>query len=221
MLDFNLGPFLIQGSYIILFISLILSVLMTYGLLTHYHISHKKMILNEWVQSVLMIIIIWKFSYILTHPIEGIQDPLRLIYFDGGAVGWIVGTLVSFILYKKALNKQSIPSEVIPNTFIFSGLVLYGIFQVLYTWIYSLYWVEIGFGLYFVTLAIFFFFSSRLNRYKSSIRIGQWVVAGWIGHDIINRSIHMNDWTLWGAFLTGLFLLILDFRLDKGSENNV
>ncbi|QHE52307.1 hypothetical protein [Pontibacillus sp. HMF3514] len=220
MLDFNLGPFLIQGSYIILLLSLTFSLLITYGLLSHYKLNDKKVILSEWVQSILMIIIIWKFSYILSHPIEGIQDPLRLIYFDGGAVGWIVGVLVAYIFYRKALTKQSIPSEFIQNTFIFSGLILFGAFQVLYIWMYSLYWGDIVFGVYFITLAIFFFFSNRFKSNKSSIRIGQWAVAGWIGHDIINGNIHMNDWTLWGAFLLGITLLVLDFRLIKGSEHN-
>jgi len=220
MLDFQMGPFLIQGSYIILLVSLIITVLISYVLLTFYKISHKKIIINEWVQSILLVIIIWKFSYILTHPIQAFQYPLRLIYFDGGPVGWIVGVIVAFVVYKKALTKRDIQPPVIQNTFAFSGFIMFGAYQALTTFIYTVFWQEALFGLYYITLASLFFFSERLHSNRSAIRLGQWAVAGWIGHDMISGSIHMNDWTIWGAFVVGVFLLILDFRLDKGSEKN-
>ena len=218
MLDFQLGPFLIQGSYIMILISLITAVIGLVSLLHTYRIPHKKTISNEWIQSILLVIVTWKFSYILVHPIEGIQDPLRLIYFDGGAVGWIVGSGIALLLYAKALAKSDISFTIAVNTFVFGGFLLFGAYNVLTTVFLSIYWQSIWFGIFYIAIAAFYFFSNRLMKLRSALRLGQWAVVGWIGHDMMNGNIHMNDWTLWGAFGLGVLLIVLDFRLDKGSE---
>lgn len=218
MLDFQLGPFLVQGSYIIILVSLMIAVIGLFSLLHTYQIPHKKVFLNEWLQCILLAIVTWKFSYILVHPIEGFQNPLRILYFDGGAIGWIVGIVLSFILYRKALAKHHLSFTLALNTFVFAGLWLFGAYQVLSTILYSVYWQNVWFGIFYIGVATFYFFSNRLMNMRSAVRLGQWAVVGWIGHDMINGNIHMNDWTLWGAFGLGVLLLILDFRLDKGSE---
>lgn len=81
-----------------------------------------------------------------------------------------------------------------------------------------MYWYDLWYGVYFMVLATLYFSSNRLYSMSRPVRLGQWAVVGWIGHDMINGNIHINDWTLWLAFGIGLILVTLDFRQNKGSE---
>lgn len=52
--------------------------------------------------------VVWKVSYLLFHPVEVIQRPLSLLYYDGGEHGVWLATLAAVVYIWKVTSKQNI-----------------------------------------------------------------------------------------------------------------
>jgi len=102
----QLGPLLLPLHY------LILAVL---GLLSSYFIfiksktysfpfsSWQEIILN----GILTFLVIWKFSFILFHPLQVWQKPALIVLGSGGEWGIYLGLFLSgIVIYKSSLNRQ-------------------------------------------------------------------------------------------------------------------
>lgn len=65
-------------------------------------ILYRKEIASIFVDAILWLILIWKFSVIVTDFSLVIKHPLTLLYFNGGMIGLIIGMLfMLFTLWKK------------------------------------------------------------------------------------------------------------------------
>lgn len=70
-------------------------------------------------------ILVWKASFLLFHPMEVIQQPISLIYFDGGERGvWLAGLVTAVYMGMKAI-KRSISFLVLVNSLILYMLAGY------------------------------------------------------------------------------------------------
>ncbi|WP_342512961.1 hypothetical protein MKY34_20540 [Sporosarcina sp. FSL K6-1522] len=67
------------------------------------------------------VLIVWKFSVILTDFSTVIQSPLTLIYFHGGAFGFILGVL--FVIGKSIVERKRKPLDTTGLWAMFTGAV--------------------------------------------------------------------------------------------------
>jgi len=69
-------------------------------------------------------LVVWKASFLLFHPVEVIQQPVTLIYFDGGERGrWMASLVAVTYIWLKA-SKQNVPLKMwvdILITYAFAG----------------------------------------------------------------------------------------------------
>lgn len=71
------------------------------------HMPEKEKIMSSISNAFWLWIIVWKTSVFLFHPMEVIQYPLSLLYFDGGDRGiWIASLVVAIYIGRKGW-KQS------------------------------------------------------------------------------------------------------------------
>ncbi|MEK4439318.1 hypothetical protein [Paenibacillus sp. FSL K6-2862] len=73
-------------------------------------------------------IIIWKMSFLIFHPIEVIQSPATLLYFDGGERGeWIASMVAAVYIYMKAAKFRtcSISWDNILVLYLLAGWMIY------------------------------------------------------------------------------------------------
>lgn len=62
------------------------------------------LIFNSFINGVL----IWKFSYVVLHPNSVLQNPMTIIYFNGGYVGIGIGIIFITISTWLSIKKQNI-----------------------------------------------------------------------------------------------------------------
>lgn len=60
-----------------------------------------------------MWVLVWKLSFLLFHPLEVLHRPAALLYFDGGARGaWVASLVVALYIWKNAAKLEGLISIV-------------------------------------------------------------------------------------------------------------
>src|SRR5690606_37970207 len=61
------------------------------------------------LNATMMAFFAWKFSYVLFHPADTLQQPMLLLYFDGGTRGgWLAAAIAAIYMFR-IVRKKSIP----------------------------------------------------------------------------------------------------------------
>jgi peroxiredoxin len=84
----------------IVWLAILGSALVAYGVLAVKlkNEEDKKQLLDVLGNSIVLLWIVWKFSYALLHPLLIIKQPLQLLYFNGGETGVVLGSITA-VLY--------------------------------------------------------------------------------------------------------------------------
>ncbi|MFT9848461.1 redoxin domain-containing protein [Aneurinibacillus sp. REN35] len=96
----QIGPFLLQWSWLLLFLSG-----GTGFLLLHFRLKNtgeaRKIIMDAFINALMIAILTWKFSHVLFDPTILLSNPLGLLYFNGGQKGvWIAVLAVLFYFFR-------------------------------------------------------------------------------------------------------------------------
>ncbi|MBW7652275.1 TlpA disulfide reductase family protein [Anoxybacillus sp. ST4] len=160
---------MIQGENLLLVASLVMTyVFFYYGVFVlKAERRMMDMIFNSFVYS----LIIWKLSYGIVHPNTVLENPLTLLYFNGGGVGLVLagGFIVVYTYWQ--LKKQHIPFD----SYIRAATPIYFGY-----WIAFLVWKGSGFPenrfiwLQAAVAVVFFIFSSRI---KTTRKLWQLLVS--------------------------------------------
>lgn len=108
MQNIQLGPFLLNGSLVLnlLFGAGGWIMLKLWGRIVTDR-SETKTIAELLSNGFLLWLLIWKFSYLLIHPVEAVSKPMSLLYFDGGeAGGWIAGLVGGLYIWLRSRKKE-------------------------------------------------------------------------------------------------------------------
>ncbi|WP_253264043.1 peroxiredoxin [Geobacillus sp. BMUD] len=100
------GSIIVQGENLLLISGLLISYVMFYYGIRILKIERNIMdlIFNSFINGVL----IWKFSYVVLHPNSVLQNPMTIIYFNGGYVGIGIGIIFITIYTWLSIKKQNI-----------------------------------------------------------------------------------------------------------------
>ncbi|ANB58747.1 MULTISPECIES: peroxiredoxin family protein [Anoxybacillaceae] len=100
------GSIIVQGENLLLISGLLISYVMFYYGIRILKIERNIMdlIFNSFINGVL----IWKFSYVVLHPNSVLQNPMTIIYFNGGYVGIGIGIIFITISTWLSIKKQNI-----------------------------------------------------------------------------------------------------------------
>lgn len=94
------------------------------------NMAERHVILSVMSNAFWMWMLVWKLSFALFHPVEVIQRPAVLLYFDGGGRGaWIASSVAAFYVWKKAAKIRGLlPSWLdMATLFLCSGWFAYQI----------------------------------------------------------------------------------------------
>jgi peroxiredoxin len=102
----QIGSIIVQGENLLLISGLLISYVMFYYGIRILKIERNIMdlIFNSFINGVL----IWKFSYVVLHPNSVLQNPMTIIYFNGGYVGIGIGIIFITISTWLSIKKQNI-----------------------------------------------------------------------------------------------------------------
>lgn len=97
----QLGPLTIKYNWLFLFISGFITYLILNKKLTNP--TFKKEFTDVLFNTVFILIIVFKFSIILFRPSLLLDNPLAILYFNGGTKGMIIASIValSYLFWKK------------------------------------------------------------------------------------------------------------------------
>ncbi|MYL33270.1 hypothetical protein GLW08_00940 [Pontibacillus yanchengensis] len=210
----QIGPISLPMKTLVLIGSAFLALCWIY-LLQIRHTSVKKWTIPiEWGYAVLWVIIIWKLSYVLIHPLETIQYPLRIMYFDGGIFGLVFGIAVGVYSFHKSTSK--VISLFTPRLQMgISGLLFwFGTYSMLYTLVFTVHHINILIGVYFITLALTYWYKLSLKNIHHTLRLIQWGSAGWITSQLIFEEQEPSQ-DIWFVFIVWLFIFFIDMKLSR------
>lgn len=128
MHSIQIGPFILNGPLL-----LSLSFGLAGGLMVQNRFRNRPeqgLMLNEVSKAFWIWVIIWKGSLLFFHPIETMQQPMSLLYFDGGERGrWLASLVILvYLLYRALKHKNRISYSIWLETgvwFTFSGWFVY------------------------------------------------------------------------------------------------
>ncbi|WP_139761770.1 TlpA disulfide reductase family protein [Geobacillus sp. LEMMY01] len=101
------GNIVVQGENLLLISGLLMSYVMFYYGIKVLKVERSIMdfIFNSFINGVL----IWKFSYVVLHPNSVLQNPMTILYFNGGYVGISMAIVFITVYTWLYVKKQNIP----------------------------------------------------------------------------------------------------------------
>jgi hypothetical protein len=102
----QVGPFLLKTHWLIIILSALVGYFVIKYRLKRAGYPDQRMI--ETIENSLIIaLIVWKFSLILFDPVSIVTNPLALLYFSGGEHGvWLAAVVAVFYFYHRAQKDQ-------------------------------------------------------------------------------------------------------------------
>ncbi len=167
LMQFN--SIIVQNENIYLLIGLLISYVMFYYGVRILKIERNIMdlIFNSFINGVL----IWKLSYVVLHPQSVLQNPMNILYFNGGYVGIGIGILFIIIYTWLKIKKQNIPMDSYTRAVV---PVYFGYFSA-FVWIRVIEEPQNYPNILQAIVAVcFFILSSRFKSQKTLLQITIW-----------------------------------------------
>ncbi|MCP8616412.1 hypothetical protein [Salirhabdus salicampi] len=210
----QLGPITIFIPSALTFCLPILTYFWTYLFCNRYNDEHSSTLPGKWFEAWLIVYAIWKFSYILIHPVKAIENPLTILYFSGGTIGLILGLIVGLLYFFIYTKRKGIQMEFVLSVLLSSAFFYSALYSFQYAFFYDMSQWRILFtqGVYFLIFATLLYNKQWSSNLGSQLRISFWYLVGYICfqlwlHDIKNQSLFV-----WGAFGIALVITIKDIK---------
>ncbi|MDQ0158920.1 hypothetical protein [Alkalibacillus salilacus] len=165
-------------------------------------------------------IVIWKLSYFLKKPADLIENPITIIYFDGGNLGLLFG-IIALLLYsirQKRYFRLSYQWQI--AWWLLAIIILLGIEQII-SLIYGysiLALLEII--VYMVIVAIYCFNSNPLD-WSQILGTIRWVGINWVLFRVLDNSLDILIFEVMTvlaiAVVTYITEWIIDVRHKRGA----
>ncbi|NMO97655.1 redoxin domain-containing protein [Paenibacillus lemnae] len=128
---FSLGPLTLNLTLVLLMLSHIVGYFVLKLRLSLAHYEHRSTILNELVGHAVTAFFIWKLSLIVTETRIVMEQPMSLLYYDGGSTGLLLAAIYVLIRLWLTSRKQRIPFIVYVDAVITWLAAAYGGFTLL------------------------------------------------------------------------------------------
>ncbi|RSK27139.1 hypothetical protein EJF36_09755 [Bacillus sp. HMF5848] len=129
-----IGSVIIQVSWLMYAFSVIVGYIVLQLQMNKYPDVYKE-VTDTAINSILIYIVVFKFSIILLRPTLLFENPLGLLYFDGGGVGVILGILSILIYVAWKIKTITLPNILLVRVYsvsvassLFVYLILHTIF---------------------------------------------------------------------------------------------
>jgi peroxiredoxin len=206
------GSIIVQGENFLLISGLLISYVMFYYGIRILKVERNIMdlIFNSFINGVL----IWKFSYVVLHPNTVLQNPMTILYFNGGYVGIGIGiifiTIYTWLYIKKHnISVASYTRAAVP--------VYFGYFS-------TFVWIHVSEDpqnyliiLQAIVAVCFFIVASRIKNQKTLLQLPIWFHL--IQFEI---ALYKNDFVYDGVIskevLLYVSLIIIFLCISYGSE---
>ncbi|WP_188205901.1 hypothetical protein [Alkalibacillus aidingensis] len=214
----QVGTFNLYVPYLFYIIAIILSSLfggmMARRLPSQISKKTSDLVIEYWV----CFLIVWKLCYFILYPSDLWENPLSVIYFDGGKIGVILGflTVVIYIYFQYYRRQISISFQLL---LIFQALVVWILFDRLTVFIYYFdYYVLIESILYIIFMGLVWHFSKMMNKLLLA-KLIRWFLILWVSLELLTGDLDLYTNWLLIALLAAICCLIYEWVLS-GKEKD-
>lgn len=212
----SIGPIVLQSTYIIWGIGAILAYIWIIILNTIRNNEKSSIYANEWLQSLLLIAIVWKFSYVLIHPLEVAHSPERILFLNGGRLGMGIGIGLSFLIYVKSIHRIGLPVLYSVSLWMAGHFMWIGLTQSVFTLALTIYKAPLWLSGYFIALSLSYVWATHLHQFRSVIHYVQLALGGWVAYKVMFTTLMVDDVMVWISFVFIFGLFYLDYVISKG-----
>lgn len=170
----QIGPFNMKTTMVMAVVSLLLGLLATQYRLKHEK-EFKKAIIETLSNSVLLAFLVWKFSYVLFHPLKVLDQPVSMLYFSGGEKGtWLAGIVVILYVLMKG-RKLAIPGNVFADAIATGFLTAWGVGHLLLAFMDGAdVWYDVQQSVFSTAFLIWFIRSKRSEDLEKWLDLTLW-----------------------------------------------
>lgn len=104
---------------------------------------YRKDVASIYVDAVFTLILIWKFSVIVTDFSIVIKYPLTILYFNGGMIGFVIGMLFMLATLWKKLRSSGLLEEDLHALFL-SSILCQSFYQIMMAILNDAFWWQKG-----------------------------------------------------------------------------
>ncbi|WP_386056703.1 hypothetical protein [Thalassobacillus hwangdonensis] len=208
-----IGPLNIYVPYLMVAVVLLIGYGYIFLLLHTHNRKNKKILAGEWVQMMLLTILIWKFSNALFHPIQAINNPARILYLNGGTYGWVLGSVIAGLVFLKNGKHHHISIHAMSLITIAPTILAIGFYGLLKGWVVQyLPLTAIMLYSYLVFLSFVVLYKKVDHHWLTSLRILQWALIGTVLYFIALGQATWNFDALWIVAVLSISILIIDYK---------
>ncbi|KMZ42325.1 MULTISPECIES: hypothetical protein [Bacillales] len=167
---FQIGPFLLKMSMLVVVVSLSLGFLAISAQLKNNR-EMKSAVIELLSHALVLAFLVWKFSYILFDFSKAMENPSSIVYFSGGENGAMLAVVAVVVYLTKTIRKKAIPVHFVALGMATGFLAATGVYQLL-TFVFeqSSMWYHVQ------QIAICAFFLWWLQRAKEGlIHLAAWL----------------------------------------------
>lgn len=135
--DLQLGPFVLKLQWLVIILSVIVGYFVArYRLkrITGLEEIIKERIIEAIEKSIVIALLTWKFSFILSDPLRVLTNPLSILYYSGGELGIGLAMVVLFLYFYYHSKKEHILMGVYGDLIAagsLAGMMMYSLFALL------------------------------------------------------------------------------------------
>ncbi|GAA0462074.1 hypothetical protein [Alkalibacillus silvisoli] len=206
----QIGPLNIFVPYLFYIAGIIASAVIAHLLikrLINFPIRKKPadLVIEYWV----VFIAVWKISYFINYPMDILNNPLAIIYFDGGTIGMILGfsALLLYSFYQKQKHEVSFNVQLI---LMLQSLFVFIIFERASLFLY-------GFDLYiflevvsYSLLIVVLVWKTPKPTWFNVFKAFRWFLITWALFRVITDEIHLYT----GPLMLALFIALITFIFE-------
>ncbi|MDQ0350729.1 hypothetical protein J2R98_000532 [Alkalibacillus filiformis] len=219
----QIGPLNIFVPYLFYIAGIVASLVVAHFLikrLINYDFPKKPadLMLEYWI----VFIVVWKLSYFINYPADLLNNPLAVIYFDGGTLGLLLGVIgiavFSYVQFKR--HNITIPVQLL---LILQAIFVFIVFDQATSFLYGFdLYIFIEVVSYIVLISILFRLVKPVTLFKV-FQAYRWFVITWALFRVLQNEIHIYTQTLFIVLLLAILTIVAEWYLNqkvKGDHSN-
>ncbi|SDN57543.1 hypothetical protein SAMN05216498_2547 [Tenuibacillus multivorans] len=203
-----LGPFSIYVPHLLSIMAMLLTALFGMTIVKKHRLLDYKKAFNLIVDYWIILLVTWKVSYFLYYPEALLQNPLSVIYFNGGELGIALGVLsvVVYIYYQHQKHQIKWFNQ---SLLALSAVILFCGISKLIDFIYIPTLLNLLEGLSYLGLIYFLLITKSFQTFYTQMSLLRWLLIVWVIFRVFNDAIQLYfSWLLLALIVASVTIVL-------------
>ncbi|NIK10965.1 hypothetical protein [Alkalibacillus almallahensis] len=158
-------------------------------------------------------IVIWKLSYLFKHPADLIENPIAIIYFDGGILGILFG-IIALLLYSIRQKRYFRISYLWQIAWWLLGIFIMLSIEQMISLIYGFSFIVVFEVIIYLGIVVIYFFNSQPLTWFQLLGASRWVAINWVLFRVLDNSAEIFIFEVMTVLAIAVITYIVEWIID-------